>query len=189
MAILGLTLGLSACSTSGQGAAPTTIDPAVTGSTATTEAPSSTTTTRFDTSASSPTDCPANRAVADLLGGPINRSLSTGGHGSTSGLSYSESGCRYRLTDSDGSVRITRVTVEGAGAGTDFAMLEAEARSDFGSHVGLTIGEFTAFDTGDALVVDEGARPLRITTDKLRLAPAATADLRIALAELVVHGG
>ena len=47
----------------------------------------------------------------------------------------------------------------------------------------VSLGEQAAFDTGDALTVDDGDQPLRVTTDGLPLSPAAAARARVALAE------
>lgn len=49
-----------------------------------------------------------------------------------------------------------------------------------------SVGELRAFDNGDELFVDDGAQPLRVSSDDLDLGDEEAAELRLSLAELAV---
>ncbi len=123
-----VTLGLAACSSGSDTAAPTQVERTTTSLRSTTTAADRTTTTEQNESAIA--DCPDPVAVQEVVGGPVDQTSSGGFHSGT-GLSYSYQGCGYDLRSGDGSVGITRVTLDDDGPGSPFERLDQAAREDF----------------------------------------------------------
>lgn len=175
---VGAVLLLGACSSDGGSDAATTDDGP------TTEAPAeSTTTTEVD---DTPTtdgggsglgDCPDPDDVAEVVGEPVDQSLSGGGRASTSGVSFSYQGCSYDL-DGGGSVGVDRVTVaeESDDGRPVFDQLEESARvggSPGGR--GLTVleglGEAAYRDDDEEVAVLQGSRMVFVELEPADDAP------------------
>jgi hypothetical protein len=89
-------------------------------------------------------------------------------------------GCRVDVAD--GTITVT------AGYVGSWDQFVAAKRSNtfVGGHEPTTVGEHSAYDTGTALVVDDGAHPLRVTTQDLDVSDEVAAELRVSLAELAL---
>lgn len=118
--------------------------------------------------------------VADALGPVASTSASAGGR-VVDDVQLTVTGCRLELVDG------AEATVHVADAADWDAWVAAmQERAGDTGYAPFTIGQVSAFDTGAALVVDDGDDPLRITTEDLDLDPDAATDLRLELAELVL---
>ena len=130
---------LSSCGTSGGNVAASS-------TTASTTAAATTTTKETPPSADKG-DCPSADAVAGVVGGPVDKSRSTGFDSSTSGgislgsedgvedtmevLSFSYSGCSYELTEGgQGEVSVARITSETLDGSALYTAVEKAARAD-----------------------------------------------------------
>jgi hypothetical protein len=109
--------------------------------------------------------CPDDDAVADLVGGPVDRTSSGGGVGASDGPSYSYEGCGYDL-DGGGSVGVARVTLEGADEDPSdddepaYGALDEQARRAFatdGFEPIVDLGD-EAYRDGTAVAVRHGDR-------------------------------
>lgn len=103
-----------------------------------------TTTTKATTTTADPTvdpdrepgECPTTTEVAELVGGPVDRSQSLGGNVSVSlggdSVAYSYEGCSYELTEGgQGEVGVDRISTEDdLGGATLYERLESVARDD-----------------------------------------------------------
>ncbi|CAN5911621.1 hypothetical protein BH23ACT2_BH23ACT2_18570 [soil metagenome] len=121
-------------------------------------------------------------AVAEALG-PVDSVSQSQGGVAVNEVSFATSGCDLVLTN--GAEAIIDVA---SGEEWDAWVAAKEASSFTRSYEGLTIGQLSAYDTGEELVVDDGDDPLRITTEDLDLDldPDETAQLRLDLAELAL---
>jgi hypothetical protein len=118
-------------------------------------------------------------AVADALG-PVESLNESQGGVMVNEVSFETSGCRLELVDGAEAI------VDVADAEPWDAWVAAKDASSSGGYEGLTIGQLSAFDTGDELVVDDGDEPLRITTEGLDLDDGEAKTLRLDLAELAL---
>lgn len=118
-------------------------------------------------------------AVADALG-PVESLNESQGGVMVNEVSFETSGCRLELVDGAEAI------VDVADAEPWDAWVTAKDASSSGGYEGLTIGQLSAFDTGDELVVDDGDEPLRITTEGLDLDDGEAKTLRLDLAELAL---
>lgn len=107
-------------------------------------------------------------------------------------------------TPSGGTIAIDEVTIDIDGCSLDLddgrtleigvadskdwdAFVEAKSNSMFAtSFRRISIGEFSAFDDGSSLIVNDAERPLEVVTDGLDISTEAAAELRVALAELAL---
>lgn len=152
-------LAASGCSGTGDSddATTTTISATTTtaATTSTTTAPESTEPDGF----SRRRFCPSSDELADLLGGDLDRSstsgLSSSFNLSGASFSYNYRGCDYDLEgDLDGSVSVTRITSDDVQGPLFDALLE-EARSDFTENGFTLVPEFgaEAYRDADRIVV------------------------------------
>lgn len=118
--------------------------------------------------------------VADALGPVASYQPSAGGR-VVDDVELTVTGCRLDLADGAEAT----LGVADAEHWDPWVAVKQERSGDAG-FAPFTIGQVSAFDTGAALVVDDGDEPLRITTEDLDLEPDAAADLRLAVAELVL---
>lgn len=119
-------------------------------------------------------------AVADALG-PVDSVSSSQGGVMVDDVNFATNGCDVQLVDGAEAI------IDVANAEPWDAWAEAKGASSFTKgYEGLTIGQLSAYDTGDELVVDDGEEPLRITTEDLDLEPDDAAKLRLDLAELAL---
>jgi hypothetical protein len=119
-------------------------------------------------------------AVADALG-PVASSQASAGGRVIDDVQLTTTGCRLDLVDG------AEATVGVADAADwDPWVAAMQAHSSDTGYAPFTIGQVSAFDTGAALVVDDGDEPLRITTEDLDVDPDVAADLRLAVADLAL---
>lgn len=118
--------------------------------------------------------------VADALGPVASARASTGGI-VVDDVQLDLTGCRLDLVD--GAEALVRVA---DADDWDPWVAAMQAQSSDTGYAPFTIGQVSAFDTGAALVVDDGDEPLRITTEDLDLDADAAADLRLEVAELAL---
>ena len=118
----------------------------------------------------------AKASVADEV--KVTDTIQSGGSIGFDDLTITTEGCSMDLDDG----RKLRISVAD---GKDWdAYVEAKSSSPFStSFERLSIGEFSAFDDGSALIVDDGDEPLEVETQDLGLEPAGDAALRVKLAE------
>jgi hypothetical protein len=147
--------------------------------------------------------CPATDAVEELLGRPVDRSVSGGGVSSSdlegNSLSYSYQGCSYDLEDDgesggeggtgvDGEVAVTRITEHDAD-GPIFDAVEADVLTDFDED-GLEplpdLGD-DAYRTGTELAVLAG--DVMVFVEGLDEAGEPAMDLARELAESLLSEG
>jgi hypothetical protein len=149
--------------------------------------------------------CPATDAVEELLGRPVDRSVSGGGVSSSdlegNSLSYSYQGCSYDLEDDgegesesgggtgvDGEVAVTRITEHDAD-GPIFDAVEADVLADFdedGLEALPDLGE-AAYRTGTELAVLLG--DVMVFVEGLDEDGDASMDLTRELAESLLSEG
>ncbi len=120
-------------------------------------------------------------AVADALG-PVASARGSVGGMVVDDVDLTTTGCRLDLVD--GAEAMVRVA---DGADWDPWVAAMRARSSDAGYAPFTIGQVSVFDTGAALVVDDGDEPLRITTDGLDIDPDDAAALRLDVAELALR--
>ncbi|MBX3284589.1 MAG: hypothetical protein KF703_04525 [Actinobacteria bacterium] len=125
-----------------------------------------------------PIDCdPIGDALVDEFGS-VESTSGGGGFDSVNDATLEYQSCT--ITFDDGGE--AEVGVADAGPFADW--VAGKRDSIFNTTFEATsVGELRAFDNGDELFVDDGDRPLRVTTDELGLADEAAAELRISLAE------
>ena len=169
---------LASCGTSGSS------DGAASSTTASTTKPA-TTTTKVAPRPAGKVDCPSVDAVAAVVGGPVNKSMTAGGGMSASasigmgsetgdetaidGVVFGYEGCSYDLAEGgQGEVSITRVTSEDLDGPALYKAMENGARDDaesngFGPLDGLGDGAYR--DGNDVVVRAENAMLFVSVTD------------------------
>ncbi|QXC62836.1 hypothetical protein KSP35_08675 [Aquihabitans sp. G128] len=118
--------------------------------------------------------------VADAVG-PVDETVPTSGAVGVDDVDIDTSGCRATL--GDGATATLAV-----GDGSRWQdWVDAKAASDLTvSYAEVTVAGHAGYDDGKVLVVDDGEQPLRVATEDLDLDPDVEAQLRVALAELVL---
>jgi hypothetical protein len=96
--------------------------------TTTTDTDRTTTTTTDDGDFITEDDCVETEVVADLVGAPVERTLSFGGWGGE--VSYSYEGCSYDIGDTDAEVGIVRISGDGLDGPELYDALEADAAAE-----------------------------------------------------------
>jgi hypothetical protein len=121
-------------------------------------------------------------AVGRAIGAGVTDDSQSSGSSGVGDASLDWSGCSFDLSGGG------EATV-GVGAADEWdAWVAAKRESPFSvSYEEVTVGELTAFDDGEKLVVDTGADPLLVETSGDDLGPDQ-ATLRVDLAELALGG-
>ncbi len=129
-----------------------------------------------------PLDCVAvGSAIATTDLASVAEVGPSGGAIGVDDVSISLQGCQIDLED---GAEVTVLVSDGA---QWQAWITAESGSIFTAHYqAKTVGEHTAFDDGDSLVVDDDDQPLRIATDDVAGSAEELAELRLAVAEMAV---
>lgn len=125
-----------------------------------------------------PLDCdPIGAALEDEFG-PVERTVLGGGIDAVNDATLEYQNCT--VTFADGG----EADVGVADAGPFAAWVAGKRDSVFSTTFEATsVGELRAFDNGDDLIVDDGGKPLRVTTNNLGITDEEAADLRVSLAE------
>ena len=125
-------------------------------------------------------DCDALAPKVAAVLGPVESSFGGSGSIVVDEVTLDTKGCNVDLADG------TSASVNVAPSDQWDAWAKANEASSFTvAYSSTTIGERAAFDDGDALVVDDGDQPLRVTTEGFG-APEDEAALRVRLAELAL---
>lgn len=123
-------------------------------------------------------------AIEDLADRTVGTVSSTGPSSKSTGIgdvSISGEGCVLDLQDG------RKLSVSVAEADQWDEWVKAKQSSTFTNSFTLaSLGELSAYDTGEALIVNEGEEPLEVATNDLDLDADAAADLRMELARLTL---
>lgn len=128
-----------------------------------------------------PIDCDAVGAALVDEFGPVASTMPGGGVDAVNDASLEYQNCT--ITFDDGG----EADVGVADAAPFAEWVAGKKDSVFSTTFEATsVGELRAFDNGDELFVDDGAQPLRVSSDDLDLGDEEAAELRLSLAELAV---
>ena len=123
---------------------------------------------------------PVGKALVDEFGA-VDHALTGGGVVGVNDVSISTQNCTVVFKDKG------EASVAVAPADQWKAWVAAKKGSGFRAVFNETsVGELAAFDTGEKLFVDDGDKPLVITTEGLKVSEAKAAEIRLAVAELAV---
>ena len=126
-------------------------------------------------------DCdPIGKALVDEFG-PVDHTLTGGGVVGVNDVSINTQNCTVVFKDKG------EASVAVAPGDQWKAWVAAKKDSGFRAVFNETsVGELAAFDTGEKLFVDDGEKPLVITTEDLKVSEAKAVKIRMAVAELAV---
>ena len=112
---------------------------------------------------------------------PVTDTTQSGGSIGFDDLTITTVGCSLELDD------CRKVTISVADGKDWDAYVKAKSSSLFSSSFQrLSVGELSAYDDGQSLIVDDGQHPLEVETDELDLDAVTAAELRVALAEMTL---